>query len=70
MERIKSDIGLPLDDVSGFLRVEAEVSPCLLSLPLVIGRFLKWDVIKDPREENNGMIFIAYLVGFPRLSHC
>ncbi|MFT7427224.1 MAG: hypothetical protein ACI9O5_003184, partial [Algoriphagus sp.] len=25
--------------------------------------FLKWDVIKDPREENKWMIFIAYLVG-------
>ncbi|MFC5626890.1 glycosyltransferase family 117 protein [Algoriphagus winogradskyi] len=30
---------------------------------IVIWAFLKWDVIKDPREENKWMIFIAYLVG-------
>src|SRR5690606_24633874 len=30
---------------------------------IVIWAFLKWDVIKDPRDENRYMIFIAYLVG-------
>lgn len=30
---------------------------------IVIWAVLKWDVIKDPREENKWMIFIAYLVG-------
>jgi hypothetical protein len=41
-----------------FSAVEAEVFTAI-----VIWAFLKWEVIKDPREENRWMIFIAYLVG-------
>lgn len=47
-----------------FSAVEAEVySMSSFFTAIVIWAFLKWDVIKDPREENKWMIFIAYLVG-------
>jgi hypothetical protein len=47
-----------------FSAVEAEVySMSSFFTAIVIWAFLKWDVIKDPREENRWMIFIAYLVG-------
>ena len=47
-----------------FSAVEAEVyAMSSFFTAIVIWAFLKWDVIKDPREENKWMIFIAYLVG-------
>lgn len=47
-----------------FSAVEAEVyAMSSFFTAIVIWAFLKWDVIKDPREENRWMIFIAYLVG-------
>ncbi|MBN7817391.1 glycosyltransferase family 117 protein [Algoriphagus pacificus] len=47
-----------------FSAVEAEVyAMSSFFTAIVIWAFLKWDVIKDPREENKYMIFIAYLVG-------
>ncbi|GAB3220074.1 DUF2723 domain-containing protein [Algoriphagus aestuariicola] len=47
-----------------FSAVEAEVySMSSFFTAIVIWAFLKWDVIKDPRLENQWMIFIAYLVG-------
>ena len=47
-----------------FSAVEAEVyAMSSFFTAIVIWAFLKWDIIKDPREENKYMIFIAYLVG-------
>lgn len=47
-----------------FSAVEAEVyAMSSFFTAIVIWAFLKWDVIKDPRAENQYMIFIAYLVG-------
>lgn len=47
-----------------FSAVEAEVyAMSSFFTAIVIWAFLKWDLIKDPREENKWMIFIAYLVG-------
>lgn len=47
-----------------FSAVEAEVyAMSSFFTAIVIWAFLKWDVIKDPKEENRWMIFIAYLVG-------
>ncbi|MDX5478222.1 MAG: DUF2723 domain-containing protein, partial [Cyclobacteriaceae bacterium] len=47
-----------------FSAVEAEVyAMSSFFTAIVIWAFLKWDVIKDPKEENKWMIFIAYLVG-------
>lgn len=47
-----------------FSAVEAEVyAMSSFFTAIVIWAFLKWEVIKDPREENRWMIFIAYLVG-------
>ncbi len=47
-----------------FSAVEAEVySMSSFFTAIVIWAFLKWDVIKDPKLENQWMIFIAYLVG-------
>ncbi|WP_026954875.1 glycosyltransferase family 117 protein [Algoriphagus vanfongensis] len=47
-----------------FSAVEAEVySMSSFFTAIVIWAVLKWDVIKDPREENKWMILIAYLVG-------
>ncbi|WP_297337788.1 DUF2723 domain-containing protein [Algoriphagus sp.] len=47
-----------------FSAVEAEVyAMSSFFTAIVIWAFLKWDVIKAPREENKWMIFIAYLVG-------
>jgi hypothetical protein len=47
-----------------FSAVEAEVyAMSSFFTAIVIWAFLKWDIIKDPREENQYMIFIAYLVG-------
>jgi hypothetical protein len=47
-----------------FSAVEAEVyAMSSFFTAIVIWAFLKWDVIKDPKEENRWMVFIAYLVG-------
>lgn len=47
-----------------FSAVEAEVyAMSSFFTAIVIWAFLKWEVIKDPKEENRWMIFIAYLVG-------
>uniref|UniRef100_UPI0040473143 glycosyltransferase family 117 protein n=2 Tax=Algoriphagus sp. TaxID=1872435 RepID=UPI0040473143 len=47
-----------------FSAVEAEVyAMSSFFTAIVIWAFLKWDVIKDPREENRWLVFIAYLVG-------
>lgn len=47
-----------------FSAVEAEVyAMSSFFTAIVIWAFLKWDVIKDPKEENKWMVFIAYLVG-------
>ncbi len=47
-----------------FSAVEAEVyAMSSFFTAIVIWAFLKWDVIRDPRAENQYMIFIAYLVG-------
>ncbi|MDN3203292.1 glycosyltransferase family 117 protein [Algoriphagus sediminis] len=47
-----------------FSAVEAEVySMSSFFTAIVIWAVLKWDVIKDPKEENRWLIFIAYLVG-------
>ena len=47
-----------------FSAVEAEVyAMSSFFTAIVIWAFLKWDVIRDPKEENRWMIFIAYLVG-------
>ena len=47
-----------------FSAVESEVyAMSSFFTAIVIWAFLKWDVIKDPRDENRYMIFIAYLVG-------
>ncbi len=47
-----------------FSAVEAEVyAMSSFFTAIVIWAFLKWDVIKDVRAENQYMIFIAYLVG-------
>ncbi|MBC6368674.1 DUF2723 domain-containing protein [Algoriphagus sp. AK58] len=47
-----------------FSAVEAEVyAMSSFFTAIVIWAFLKWDVIKDPQEENRWMVFIAYLVG-------
>ncbi|MEX0882482.1 MAG: DUF2723 domain-containing protein, partial [Cyclobacteriaceae bacterium] len=47
-----------------FSAVEAEVyAMSSFFMAIVIWAFLKWDVIKDVRAENQYMIFIAYLVG-------
>ena len=47
-----------------FSAVEAEVyAMSSFFTAIVIWSVLKWDVIKDPREENRWMVFIAYLVG-------
>ncbi|MDI1324681.1 MAG: DUF2723 domain-containing protein [Algoriphagus sp.] len=47
-----------------FSAVESEVyAMSSFFTAIVIWAFLKWDVIKDPKEENRWMIFIAYLVG-------
>ena len=44
--------------------VEAEVyAMSSFFTAIVIWAFLKWDVIKDPKEENRWLVFIAYLVG-------
>ncbi len=47
-----------------FSAVEAEVyAMSSFFTAIVIWAFLKWDVIKDPKEENRWLVFIAYLVG-------
>jgi hypothetical protein len=47
-----------------FSAVESEVyAMSSFFTAIVIWAFLKWEVIKDPKEENRWMIFIAYLVG-------
>lgn len=47
-----------------FSAVESEVyAMSSFFTAIVIWAFLKWEVIKNPREENRWMIFIAYLVG-------
>jgi hypothetical protein len=47
-----------------FSAVEAEVyAMSSFFTAIVIWAFLKWELIKDPKEENRWMIFIAYLVG-------
>ncbi len=47
-----------------FSAVEAEVyAMSSFFTAIVIWAFLKWDVIKDPKEENRWMVFIAYLIG-------
>lgn len=47
-----------------FSAVEAEVyAMSSFFTAIVIWAFLKWDVIKDPRDENRYMVFIAYLIG-------
>ncbi|GMQ24360.1 DUF2723 domain-containing protein [Algoriphagus sp. oki45] len=47
-----------------FSAVESEVyAMSSFFTAIVIWAFLKWDVIKDPKEENRWLIFIAYLVG-------
>lgn len=47
-----------------FSAVEAEVyAMSSFFTAIVIWAFLKWEVIKDPKEENRWLIFIAYLVG-------
>ena len=47
-----------------FSAVESEVyAMSSFFTAIVIWAFLKWDVIKDPRDENRYMIFIAYLIG-------
>ncbi|SFN63090.1 Protein of unknown function [Algoriphagus ornithinivorans] len=47
-----------------FSAVEAEVyAMSSFFTAIVIWAVLKWDVVKDPREENKWMILIAYLVG-------
>ena len=47
-----------------FSAVEAEVyAMSSFFTAIVIWAFLKWDVIKDPKEENRWLVFIAYLIG-------
>lgn len=47
-----------------FSAVEAEVyAMSSFFTAIVIWAFLKWDVIEDPKKENQYLIFIAYLVG-------
>ncbi len=47
-----------------FSAVEAEVyAMSSFFTAIVIWAFLKWDVITDPKKENQYMVFIAYLVG-------
>lgn len=47
-----------------FSAVESEVyAMSSFFTAIVIWAFLKWDVIKEPKEENRWLIFIAYLVG-------
>jgi MFS family permease len=47
-----------------FSAVEAEVyAMSSFFTAIVIWAFLKWEVIKDPKEENRWLVFIAYLVG-------
>ncbi len=47
-----------------FSAVEAEVyAMSSFFTAIVIWAFLKWNVIKDPKEENRWMVFIAYLIG-------
>lgn len=47
-----------------FSAVESEVyAMSSFFTAIVIWAFLKWEGIKNPREENRWMIFIAYLVG-------
>ena len=47
-----------------FSAVEAEVyAMSSFFTAIVIWAFLKWDVIKDPKEENRWMVFISYLIG-------
>ncbi|HSJ69474.1 MAG TPA: DUF2723 domain-containing protein [Anditalea sp.] len=61
---IIGSLAYTFSDSFWFSAVEAEVyAMSSFFTAIVIWAFLKWDVIRDPKEENRWMIFIAYLVG-------
>nr|MBI1230651.1 DUF2723 domain-containing protein [Cytophagales bacterium] len=61
---IVGSLAYAFSDSFWFSAVEAEVyAMSSFFTALVIWAFLKWDIIEDPKKENQYMVFIAYLVG-------
>lgn len=61
---IIGSLAYAFSDSFWFSAVEAEVyAMSSFFTAIVIWAFLKWDIIEDPKKENQYMVFIAYLVG-------
>jgi len=61
---IIGSLAYTFSDSFWFSAVEAEVyAMSSFFTAIVIWAFLKWDIIEDPKKENQYMVFIAYLVG-------